>query len=78
MNNPVLKGSLMVALGASSYGMLTTFVKMAYAEGFTSYEITFSQMILGLFGLIIINLVFVKGKQSVPAEPKLRSILKLM
>ncbi|MFO7720052.1 MAG: DMT family transporter [Gillisia sp.] len=81
MNNPVLKGSLMVALGASSYGMLTTFVKMAYAEGFTAYEITFSQMILGLFGLIIINLIFVNGKKNEPtepAEPKLRSILKLM
>ncbi len=81
MNNPVLKGSLLVALGASSYGMLTTFVKMAYAEGFTSYEITFAQMILGLFGLIIINLVFVKRKKNEatePAEPKLRSILKLM
>ena len=68
----------MVALGASSYGMLTTFVKMAYAEGFTSYEITFSQMILGLIGLIIINLLFVKGKETEPTEPKLRSILKLM
>ncbi|MGM1054609.1 MAG: EamA family transporter [Bacteroidota bacterium] len=78
MNNPVLKGSLMVALGASSYGMLTTFVKMAYAEGFTSYEITFSQMILGLIGLIIINLLFVKGKKTELTEPRLRSILKLM
>ena len=71
----------MVALGASSYGMLTTFVKMAYAEGFTSYEITFSQMILGLAGLIIINLIFVKSKNIEPTEliePKLRSILKLM
>ncbi len=78
MNNSVLKGSLLVALGASSYGMLTSFVKMAYAEGFTSYEITFSQMILGLFGLIIINLIFVKGKKTEPTEPKFRSILKLM
>lgn len=68
----------MVALGASSYGMLTTFVKMAYAEGFTSYEITFSQMILGLFGLIIINLLFVKGKATASSEPKLKSILKLV
>lgn len=78
MNNSVLKGSLLVGLGASSYGMLTSFVKMAYAEGFTSYEITFSQMILGLFGLIIINLAFVKRKKTEPCEPKLRSILKLM
>lgn len=80
MNNSVLKGSLLVALGASSYGMLTTFVKMAYAEGFTSHEITFSQMFLGLIGLLIINLVFVKGKQesSQKKAPKTKSILKLM
>ncbi len=78
MNNSILKGSLLVALGASSYGMLTTFVKMAYAEGYTSYEITFSQMLLGLIGLIIINLLFVKEKQSYIEQTKTKSILKLM
>jgi drug/metabolite transporter (DMT)-like permease len=78
MNNSILKGSLLVALGASSYGMLTTFVKMAYAEGYTSYEITFSQMLLGLIGLIIINFLFVKEKQSYIEETKIKSILKLM
>ena len=78
MNNSIVKGSLLVALGASSYGMLTTFVKMAYAEGFTSYEIIFSQMILGMFGLVIINLLFVKGKSTSQFEPKSKSILKLM
>lgn len=78
MNNSVLKGSILVALGASSYGMLTTFVKMAYKEGYTSYEITFSQMLLGLIGLIIINLLFVKEKQSYIEQTKTKSILKLM
>jgi len=78
MNNSILKGSLLVALGASSYGMLTTFVKMAYAEGYTSYEITFSQMFLGLIGLIIINLLFVRKKQVYSEVTKTKSILKLM
>ena len=78
MNNSVLKGSLLVALGAASYGMLTTFVKMAYAEGYTSHEITFSQMFLGLIGLLIINLLFVKKKSDHSAKPEVRSILKLM
>jgi len=78
MNNSILKGSLLVALGASSYGMLTTFVKMAYQEGYTSYEITFSQMLLGLIGLIIINFLFVKEKQNYVEETKTKSILKLM
>lgn len=58
--------------------MLTTFVKMAYAEGYTSYEITFSQMLLGLIGLIIINFLFVKEKQNYVEETKTKSILKLM
>jgi len=78
MNNSILKGSILVALGASSYGMLTTFVKMAYAEGYTSYEITFSQMLLGLIGLIIINLLFVREKQVYTEETETKSILKLM
>ena len=78
MNNSILKGSVLVALGASSYGMLTTFVKMAYAEGYTSYEITFSQMLLGLIGLIFINLLFVREKQIYTEETKTKSILKLM
>src|SRR5690606_26212252 len=78
MNNSVLKGSLLVALGAASYGMLTTFVKMAYAEGYTSHEITFSQMFLGLIGLLIINLLFVKKKSGHSEKPEVRSILKLM
>ncbi|GHA43172.1 permease [Salinimicrobium marinum] len=78
MNNSLLKGSLYVALGAISYGMLTTFVKMAYAEGFTSHEITFSQMALGLVGLLIINLFIGKRKGAAPVQERSKSILKLM
>lgn len=51
----VLKGVLLVALGATSYGMLATFVKLAYDEGFTTAEVTTSQFILGIFGLLLIN-----------------------
>ncbi len=78
MKNTVLKGSLLVALGAASYGTLTTFVKLAYAEGFTTFEINFAQMTLGLVGLLIINLLFVKRKTKDLPEPKSKSILKLM
>lgn len=78
MNNSVLKGSLFVALGACSYGMLTTFVKMAYAEGYTSHEVTFAQVFLGLIGLGIVNLFF--GRKQASAAPKstAKSKLKLM
>jgi len=78
MNQSILKGSILVALGACSYGMLTTFVKMAYAEGYTSHEITFSQMVLGVVGLLLINL-FVRRKQTDVTEvSRTRSKLKLM
>lgn len=78
MNQSILKGSILVALGACSYGMLTTFVKMAYAEGYTSHEITFSQMALGVVGLLLINL-FVRRKQTDVTEvSRTRSKLKLM
>jgi drug/metabolite transporter (DMT)-like permease len=57
----VLKGVFLVALGATSYGMLATFVKMAYAEGFTTAEVTTSQFILGISGILLIN-AFQKAK----------------
>ncbi len=77
MKNNVLKGSLFVALGASSYGMLATFVKMAYHEGFTTAEVTLSQFGLGFIGLFILNLF--RKNLPVPAkEPSgLKSVLKL-
>src|SRR6187431_474094 len=53
--NNTLKGTLLVALGATSYGMLATFVKMAYDEGYTTAEVTISQFILGITGILIIN-----------------------
>jgi drug/metabolite transporter (DMT)-like permease len=53
--NNILKGVFLVAFGATSYGMLATFVKMAYTEGFTTAEVTTSQFVLGIIGLLIIN-----------------------
>jgi drug/metabolite transporter (DMT)-like permease len=50
-----LKGVFLVALGATSYGMLATFVKMAYTEGFTTAEVTTAQFILGISGILLIN-----------------------
>ena len=61
LENKVLKGVLLVGLGATSYGMLATFVKMAYGEGYTTAEVTSSQFILGIIGILLINL-FQKNK----------------
>lgn len=61
--NSILKGVILVGLGATSYGMLATFVKMAYTEGYTTAEVTSSQFILGIIGILIINL-FQKNKNK--------------
>lgn len=78
MKNQVLKGSILVGLGASSYGMLATFVKMAYQEGFSTAEVTLSQFILGFAGLFILTLF--RKRQVVPETKTsgFRSILKLI
>lgn len=53
--NSTLKGILYVAFGASSYGMLATFVKMAYEQGFTTAEVTTSQYVFAIICLLFLN-----------------------
>jgi len=53
----ILKGVLFVGIGASIYGMLATFVKMAYKDGYTTSEVTTSQFLLGFVGLLILNFI---------------------
>ncbi|UWY26388.1 DMT family transporter [Flavobacterium sp. TR2] len=76
--NNVLKGVFLVALGATTYGMLATFVKMAYSEGYTTAEVTTSQFIYGILGILLINLFQrIKNKNAaVKASPK--NIFNLM
>lgn len=38
---------IIVALGAISYGTLTSFAKIAYGQGYTAGEITFAQALIG-------------------------------
>lgn len=78
MKNTVLKGSLLVALGASSYGMLTTFVKMAYQEGFNTAEVTLSQFSLGFAGLLLLNLFGKKKRTAKLHTMGIKSILRLI
>lgn len=61
--NRVLKGVFLVGLGATSYGMLATFVKLAYKENYTTAEVTTSQFILGILGILLIN-AFQKTKNG--------------
>lgn len=52
----ILKGVVLVGLGASSYGMLATFVRLAYNEGYTTGEVIFAQYFLGVLGMLLIVL----------------------
>jgi drug/metabolite transporter (DMT)-like permease len=78
MKNNILKGVFLVALGATSYGMLATFVKLAYKDGFTTAEVTSSQFIYGILGMLFINLFqkFFKKEKAQKASSK--NIFQLM
>lgn len=73
-----LQGVLLIALGASSYGMLATFVKMAYSEGFTTPEVTVAQFIYGIIGIVLVNTIqkFKSKNQANTASAK--TIIQLM
>ena len=78
MKKNIVKGILFVALGASVYGMLATFVKMSYKEGYTTAEVTTSQFVLGIIGLLILNFVQTitsKNKLSSPSSGEMRRLL---
>src|SRR6478736_8832065 len=65
LKNNTLKGVFLVGIGATSYGMLATFVKMAYLDGYSTAEVTISQFILGIAVMLIIN-----GFQKINSKKK--------
>lgn len=77
MEKNVLKGALLVGLGASSYGALATVVKLAYQHGFTTAEVTTSQFSIGFAGLLLLNIIFRKPA-AVQAKTSGNPILKLI
>ncbi len=80
----VLKGVVLVGLGATSYGMLATFVKLAYSDTgvtgnpYSPAEVISAQFIIGIIAILIINAMsrMRKGNEVVAATP--RNILYLM
>ncbi len=78
MKKQILQGSLLVALGAACYGLLATYVKLAYDDGFNIAEITVSQFVIGMIGLLILN-AFVKKKDETAVNSSNKSnIFKLV
>lgn len=57
-----LKGAIAVFIGAASFGILSTFVKKAYATGATLGEVTGIQALLGM--LILWSLYFIIGSKK--------------
>jgi len=76
--NNLLKGVFLVALGATSYGMLATFVKIAYNEGFTTAEVTTSQFVYGLLGLLIVNFIQRNRSKKERVKPTRKNTIQLI
>lgn len=76
--NNVLKGVFLVGLGATSYGMLATFVKMAYGEGYTTAEVTCSQFVFGIIGILLINAFQKKRNNNSAVKASKKNITQLM
>lgn len=51
-----LAASLLVLAGGACYGLLSTFVKLGYRDGFSTAELTGSQVLFGCLGLWLLSL----------------------
>lgn len=78
MKNQVLRGSIFIALGACCYGMLGTFVKMAYHDGFSIAEVTLSQFGLGFTALLVLTIFRKRGPLQEKKGSDIKSIIKLI
>jgi len=52
-----IKGILFVLLGAASYGVLATIVKLSYHQGYDVSEVTFAQFSVGFVVLWLLTLL---------------------
>lgn len=71
----LFSGILFVFLGSASYGMLSTFVKMAYAEGFTTGEVTAAQSGIGALVLTIMAVLVARHGAAPTSKDKLKLML---
>lgn len=78
MKNSKVKGSIFIFLGASCYGMLGVYVKMAYQSGYTTGEVTLAQFLLGFAMLLVLNLYTSKQKEKKNIKVPIKSKLHLM
>ncbi len=78
--NTHLRGVLYIAIGASSYGVLATFVKYANNQGLGTAGLAFSQYLFGVLVLSVLAYFFSKKEvgekvAGTPKHPKLKLML---
>lgn len=73
----IFKGVLYIAAGASSYAMLAIFVKLAYKEGFQTYEITTAQLIIGIIGMFLLTKLKKQKSKNISDKLKKGDFIKL-
>lgn len=76
----MLKGIVYVLIGAASYGVLATIVKLSYHQGYDVSEVTFAQYSVGLFVLWLLTFFSKKqepAKDLVQKQIRIREIIKL-
>lgn len=78
MKSSKVKGSIFIFLGASCYGMLCVYLKMAYNSGYTTGEVTLAEFILGFAILLVLNLFRITQKENTQTEVPIKSKLHLM
>ena len=78
MKSQIFKGSIFIVLGAACYGMLGTFVKMAYYDGFNTAEVTLSQFAIGFAVLLTLTLLKKPATAKENNTTGIKSPLKLV
>jgi drug/metabolite transporter (DMT)-like permease len=84
IKNSVLKGVVLVGLGAASYGMLATFVKLAYKDtssqglNYTPAEVIVAQFVIGILIVLGINAFQKNRKKEEVVKASSTDIKKLM
>lgn len=78
--NELIKGVFLVGLGATSYGMLATIVKLAYksSEEFTTAEVISAQFVYGIVGMLLINLYQKSTIKTPIVKATSKNIINLM
>ncbi|RDV13620.1 DMT family transporter [Pontibacter diazotrophicus] len=74
----MFRGIVLVFLGACSFGVLSTFVKLAYNEGFTLGDVTGTQVLFGLIVLwtiVLLRKLFSSKSNSTSFREKIKLVV---